>query len=79
MERKKKRLRLAALLLAAALALGLTGCESLKDNVANMLGFSSAEEADTTNWAEATTDPIMLPDGNDATAKWTTGGASDTL
>ena len=46
MERKKKRLRLAALLLAAALALGLTGCESLKDNVANMLGFSSAEEVD---------------------------------
>ena len=64
MERKKKRLRLAALLLAAALALGLTGCESLKDNVANMLGFSSAEEVDTTNWAEATTDPIMLPDGH---------------
>ena len=31
MERKKKRLRLAALLLAAALALGLTGCESLKE------------------------------------------------
>ena len=79
MERKKKRLRLAALLLAAALALGLTGCESLKDNVANMLGFSSAEEVDTTNWAEATTDPIMLPDGTDATAQWTNVVANGTL
>ena len=68
MERKTKRMRLAALLLAAVLAFGLTGCESLKDSVANMLGYSSAEEVDTTNWAEATTDPIMLPEGTDATA-----------
>ena len=42
MERKTKRMRLAALLLAAVLAFGLTGCESLKDSVANMLGYSSA-------------------------------------
>ena len=59
MERKTKRMRLAALLLAAVLAFGLTGCESLKDSVANMLGYSSAEEVDTTNWAEATTDNVV--------------------
>ena len=79
MERKTKRMRLAALLLAAVLALGLTGCESLKDSVANMLGYSSAEEVDTTNWAEATTDPIMLPEGTDATAQWTNVVANGTL
>ena len=79
MERKTKRMRLAALLLAAVLAFGLTGCESLKDSVANMLGYSSAEEVDTTNWAEATTDPIMLPEGTDATAQWTNVVANGTL
>ena len=79
MERKTKRMRLAALLLAAVLAFGLTGCESLKDSVANMLGYSSAEEVDTTNWAEATTDPIMLPEGTDTTAQWTNVVANGTL
>ena len=79
MERKQKRIRLAALALAAVLALGLTGCESLKGNVANMLGFSNAEEVDTTNWAAATADPIMLPEGTNATAQWTNVVANGTL
>ena len=79
MERKQKRIRLAALALAAVLALGLTGCESLKENVANMLGFSNAEEVDTTNWAAATADPIMLPEGTNATAQWTNVVANGTL
>ena len=79
MERKQKRIRLAALALAAVLALGLTGCESLKENVANMLGFSNAEEVDTTNWAAATADPIMLPEGTNATAQWTNVMANGTL
>ena len=70
----------AALLLAAALALGLTGCESIKTGVANMLGFSStAEEEDTTNYAAATADPILLPEGTDATAQWTNVVANGTL
>ena len=79
MERKKKRLRLAALLLAAALALGLTGCESLKDNVANMLGFSSAEEVATPTGPEATTPPHMLPEAPDAPAQWPNVVATGTL
>ena len=71
---------LLALALAAVLAAGMTGCESIKDGVANALGFSTtAEEEDTTNWAAATADPIMLPEGTDATAQWTNVVANGTL
>ena len=79
MERKQKRIRLAALALAAVLALGRAGGENLKENVANMLGFSNAEEVDATNGAAATADPIMLPEGTNATAQWTNVVANGTL
>ena len=80
MQRTKRCARAAALALALCLALGLCGCgEQLKDKVAGMLGFSSTEEVDTTNWAAATTDPILLPEGTDATAQWTNVVANGTL
>lgn len=38
----------------------------------NMLGVSSqVQETETKNWAAATTDPIMVPEGTDTTAKYT--------
>ena len=80
MKRNNRTKSLCALVLALALALGMTGCESIKAGVANMLGFSStAEEEDTTNWAAATADPILLPEGTDATAQWTNVVANGTL
>ena len=72
---------LCALALAGALALSLAGCESIKNGVANALGFSSnaQQEEDTTNWAAATADPILLPEGTDATAQWTNVVSNGTL
>lgn len=80
MKRKSKIKTLCALALAAALTLALAGCESIKDGVANLMGYSTeVEEEDTTNWAAATTDPIMLPEGTDPTAQWTNVVSEGTL
>ncbi|OUN38907.1 hypothetical protein B5G28_07620 [Faecalibacterium sp. An77] len=80
MERKTKMKRFFALVLAAALTLSLAGCESIKNGVASLMGFSNtAQEADTENWAAATTDPIMLPEGTDSTAQWANVVSNGTL
>ncbi len=72
--------RLCALALAAALAASLAGCGAVKNIAANLLGHgSTVEEEDTTNWAAATADPIILPEGTDATAKWTNVVSNGTL
>ena len=79
MERKTKMKRFLALVLAAALTLSLAGCESIKNGVASLMGANTAQEADTENWAVATTDPIMLPEGTNATAQWTNVVSGGTL
>lgn len=80
MERKTKMKRFFALVLAAALTLSLAGCESIKNGVASLMGFSNtAQEEGTENWAAATTDPIMLPEGTDSTAQWANVVSNGTL
>ena len=79
MERKRKMKRLFALVLAAALTLTLAGCDSIKTGVQNLLGVNTAQEAETENWAAATTNPIMLPEGTDSTAQWANVVANGTL
>ncbi len=79
MERKTKMKRFLALVLAVALTLSLAGCESIKNGVASLMGANTAQEADTENWAVATTDPIMLPEGTNATAQWTNVVSGGTL
>lgn len=59
----KNAKRFAAVLLTVVLVAGmLTGCkDALAQAVRKVLGTSSqAEEADTTRWAEATADPLMI-------------------
>jgi hypothetical protein len=66
--------RLCSLLLAVALVFTLVGCKEAATSLARkVMGVSSdAEEADTTRWAELTSDEIVLPDSMDSTAKYTT-------
>lgn len=69
----KNAKRLAAVLLAAALAaMLLTGCkDTLAQAVRKVLGTDSqATEEDTTRWAEATADPLMIEGIADPAAKY---------
>jgi hypothetical protein len=59
----KKTKQLLALVLAAAAALSLAGCE---------LDFSKEAASDTTKWGTASTDSITLPADMDATATFAT-------
>ncbi len=80
MKRMNMGKKLCVLALTVLLAFGLTGCETIRSGVVSLLGQdSTVEEVDTTNWAEATTDPIMLPEGTDATARWTNVVSNGTL
>ena len=65
--------RLCMLLAAAVLLLALAGCKEMAvDLVHKVMGTSNqVEEEDTTRWAEATSDPIMVPEGTDTTVKYT--------
>lgn len=65
--------RLSVLLLAAALVLSLAGCKATLTSLARKaMGLSNeVEEEDTTRWAEATSDTIVLPEGVDSTARFT--------
>jgi hypothetical protein len=71
--------RLCALLAALTLVLALAGCKEAAVSLARkVMGTSSdVEEADTTRWAEATSDTITLPDGVSSTAKFTAERAGD--
>lgn len=69
----KNAKRFAAVLLTVVLVAGmLTGCkDALAQAVRKVLGTSSqAEEADTTRWAEATADPLMIEGIADPSAKY---------
>ena len=58
----KMKKQLLALLLAAVMVLSLTGCkETLKKVAQKVTGHSEeVQEEDTTRWAEATTDPLII-------------------
>ena len=58
----KMKKRIIALLLAVLLAVGLTGCKDvLKGIVHKVTGTSDeVQEEDTTRWADATADPLII-------------------
>ena len=70
----KMKKQLLALLLAAVMVLSLTGCkETLKKVAQKVTGHSEeVQEEDTTRWAEATTDPLIIQGIADASAKYAT-------
>ena len=77
----KMKKQLLALLLAAVMVLSLTGCkETLKKVAQKIIGHSEeVQEEDTTRWAEATTDPLIIQGIADASAKYATATADGCL
>ena len=77
----KMKKRIAALLLAAVLAVSLTGCkDALKSIVHKATGTSDeVQEEDTTRWAEQTGDPLIIQGIADASAKFATATADGCL
>ena len=77
----KMKKQLLALLLAAVMVLSLTGCkETLKKVAQKVTGHSEeVQEEDTTRWAEATTDPLIIQGIADASAKFDTAMVDGTL
>ena len=77
----KRKKRIAALLLAAVLAVSLTGCkDALKSIVHKATGTSDeVQEEDTTRWAEQTSEPLIIQGIADASAKFATATADGCL
>ncbi len=77
----KMKKRIAALLLAAVLAMSLTGCkDALKSIVHKATGTSDeVQEEDTTRWAEQTSEPLIIQGIADASAKFATATADGCL
>ena len=77
----KMKKQLLALLLAAVMVLSLTGCkETLKKVAQKVTGHSEeVQEEDTTRWAEATTDPLIIQGIADSSAKFATATADGCL
>ena len=77
----KMKKRLLALLLAAVLVMSLTGCKETLKNVAQKVTGSSnqVQEEDTTRWADATADPLIIQGIADASAKFDTAMVDGTL
>ena len=73
--------QLLALLLAAVMVLSLTGCkETLKKVAQKITGHSEeVQEEDTTRWADATADPLIIQGIADASAKFDTAMVDGTL
>ena len=71
---KTKKRFLAVVLAAALLVAGLTGCKDALRGVAQKISGSSGEvqEEDTTRWADATADPLIIQGIADASAKFDT-------
>ena len=69
---KTKKRFLAVVLAAALLVAGLTGCKDALRGVAQKISGSSGEvqEEDTTRWADATADPLIIQGIADASAKF---------
>ena len=77
----KMKKRIAARLLAAVLAVSLTGCkDALKSIVHKATGTSDeVQEEDTTRWAEQTSEPLIIQGIADASAKFATATADGCL
>lgn len=73
--------RIIALLLAVLLAVGLTSCKDvLKGIVHKVTGTSDeVQEEDTTRWADATADPLIIQGIADSSAKFATATADGCL
>ena len=71
---KTKKRFLAVVLAAALLVAGLTGCKDALRGVAQKISGSSGEvqEEDTTRWADATADPLIIQGIANASAKFDT-------
>lgn len=69
------------MLAAALLVAGLTGCKDALRGVAQKISGSSGEvqEEDTTRWADATADPLIIQGIADASAKFDTAMVDGTL
>lgn len=78
---KTKKRFLAVVLAAALLVAGLTGCKDALRGVAQKISGSSGEvqEEDTTRWAEATGEDLMLEGIPDASAKYTSAMVNGSL
>ena len=78
---KTKKRFLAVVLAAALLVAGLTGCKDALRGVAQKISGSSGEvqEEDTTRWADATADPLIIQGIADASAKYATATADGCL
>ena len=78
---KTKKRFLAVVLAAALLVAGLTGCKDALRGVAQKISGSSGEvqEEDTTHWADATADPLIIQGIADASAKFDTAMVDGTL
>lgn len=78
---KTKKRFLAVVLAAALLVAGLTGCKDALRGVAQKITGSSGEvqEEDTTRWADATADPLIIQGIADASAKFATATADGCL
>lgn len=78
---KTKKRFLAVVLAAALLVAGLTGCKDALRSVAQKISGSSGEvqEEDTTRWADATADPLIIQGIADASAKFDTAMVDGTL
>ena len=78
---KTKKRFLAVVLAAALLVAGLTGCKDALRGVAQKISGSSGEvqEEDTTRWADATADPLIIQGIADASAKFDTAMVDGTL
>lgn len=78
---KTKKRFLAVVLAAALLVAGLTGCKDALRGVAQKISGSSGEvqEEDTTRWADATADSLIIQGIADASAKFDTAMVDGTL
>ena len=78
---KTKKRFLAVVLAAALLVAGLTGCKDALRGVAQKISGSSGEvqEEDTTRWADATADPLIIQGIADSSAKFDTAMVDGTL
>ena len=77
----KMKKRIIALLLAVLLAVGLTSCKDvLKGIVHKVTGTSDeVQEEDTTRWADATADPLIIQGIADSSAKFAAATADGCL
>ena len=77
----KMKKRIVVLLMVLVLAVGLTGCkDTLKSIVHKAAGTSDeVQEEDTTRWADATADPLIIQGIADPSAKFATATADGCL